>query len=109
MARLKYEFRHLEITTDPGFDATYYEFPVIGGDELKLDFEFDQDLELEKGVSGTLEVYGAGAQYIESWLITHSNASIHTILVKITDTIANKSLGEWLVKTDSLEWCGDYF
>jgi len=107
MARLKYEFRHLEVSTDAGYDATYYEFPVIGGDAIKLEFGFNQDLELEKGISSSIQVYGEGGLYIKDWLIDHANAPIHTVLVKITDTICNKVLGEWLVKTDSLEWCDD--
>lgn len=108
MARLKYEFRHLAVTTDTGYDSTYYEFPVErkdNNDDLRLDFDINQDNELEKGISSTVTVYGAGAAYVRYWLIDHANAPNHTLLCRITDVIANHTLGEWLIKTDSLEWC----
>lgn len=105
MPRLKYEFKHLAITTDAGYDPSYYEFPVEKADDFKLDFGFHQEAEIDKGVSSTFTIYGAGAAYIQAWLIDHANAPIHTILCRVTDTLAGKSLGEYLVKTDSLEWC----
>lgn len=107
MSRLKYEFKHLELSTDVGFDGAYYEFPVEGGDDIVLDFSFNQDLELEKGLSNSIVAYGAAGDYVRYWLVEHPNAPLHTILVKITDTACDRVLGEWLVETANLTWCHD--
>lgn len=105
MPRLKYEFKHLELSTSVGYNPNYVHYPeVTGGDQVKFTFEENADQEIEKGISSSIKVYGNAAVFIRDWLIDHANASVHTVLVRITDISCNQARGEWLVKSDSLEW-----
>lgn len=106
--RLKYEFRHLGDTTSAGYDPTYREqLYIAGANSLVMTFEVNTDEEIERGVTEDIEVYGPTAVYVGDWLVDHVNGSVNSILVRITDTLCDSSRGEWLIKTDSLNWCDD--
>lgn len=108
MARLQYEFRHLALTTSIGYDPNYYvQTDIDREDHTEFTFELDAEDEIQKGISSSIVIFGSSYEYVKYWLIDHTNASLNTILVRITDTVANLTLGEWLLKSDSLQWCDD--
>jgi hypothetical protein len=108
MARLQYEFRHLALNTSVGYDPTYYlQSQIEKEDDTEFTFELDAEDEIQKGISTSIVIFGSAYLYVKNWLIDHPNASVHTILVRITDTLAGVQLGEWLLKADSLQWCDD--
>jgi len=104
--RLKYEFRHLGDTTSAGYDPTYYvQEGISKPDSLVMTFEITTEDVIERGATEDIEVFGSTAVYVRDWLVSHINGPINSILVRITDTLCDKTRGEWLIKTDSLNWC----
>lgn len=107
MARLKYEFRHLGLDTGAGYDPAWVDLTafVLKGNDVSFSFKLNADLETEKGITSSLAVFADAAIYIKNWLIDHASASVNSVLIRITDTLCDTTRGEWLVKTDSLQWC----
>jgi hypothetical protein len=106
--RLKYEFRHLGETASAGYNPNYVVQEYLSGaDDTVMTFEVNQDDEIERGITENLEAYGATAVYLRDWLIDHINGPVNSVLVRITDNVCGTSRGEWLIKTDSLQWCDD--
>lgn len=118
--RLKYEFSHLEQTTSPGFDGTWYDFTSEISDPDNVVFTFGEDNNtsetinqissqgFERSVTGTLEATGTLYSYIAAWLIDHEDAAINMLQVRVTDVTPgceNFSLGTWTVTPDNLDWC----
>lgn len=114
--RLKYRFKHLGVTTAPGYDPTYYVQNNIDNPQ-SADFTFEYEeatREINRSNSARIVCFGASALYIKAWLIDNTYAAVNSILCEITDMgcsdpgYANGlSLGFWEIKADGLQWCDD--
>src|ERR1043165_9106551 len=134
--RLRYEFAYLGDTTSGGFDADFpglewtnelaadnarwfHVTPFIEAPDV-ASFEFgasDDETEIsdqlssigfERAISTKFQVFGPLYQYVYGWLVTHENASINSIQVRVYDMLCNKkSLGIWQINTENLRWCDD--
>lgn len=116
--RLHYEFKHLGDTGSSGFDGTWHgEFNDFIEEPGKTILQFGLDnsptnvdnqlnsIGFERGVGTRLTIFDALNMYVRHWIVDHPQASINTMLVRITDTLCNKSWGVWKVSADNVEWC----
>lgn len=104
---LKYEFRHLDVSTAPGYDPVYHEqFDIANPQSADFVFEADDTTNaIKRSNSATIVCFGHTGLYVKNWLIDNQYASVNSILCKITDVQCGTSRGEWIIKADGMIWC----
>lgn len=107
--RLQYEFKHLEVSTAPGYDPTFYtQQDIENPQSADFTFEYDEGTrEVTRSNSANITCFGRTAKYVKDWLIDNAYSSVNSILCHITDIGCNDEidLGLWIIKADGLQWC----
>lgn len=63
-------------------------------------------IQIQKGVSNSLQFEGNSYKYIREWLVYDNAASLNVIEVRIEDTDCSYYEG-YMIKSDQLSWCED--
>lgn len=89
------------------FVANYEKFTLTWSIQHNSSGEIETgSLQIQKGVSNTLQFEGDAFSYIRTWLVDNVAASLNVIEVKILDTDCGYYEG-YMIKSDQISWCQD--